>query len=86
MFNCFAKTCFEQSRTEKVSNPKFEIRNSKQFRMFKNQKILNGFVWNFEFRFFGVPFVSDFDIRISSLTLILFCSLCTNAFAQARQA
>jgi len=40
-------------------NSKFEIRSTKQIQIFKEQKILNGPVWGFEFWF-----VSDFDIRI----------------------
>ena len=65
--------------------------------MFKKQKILNGFVSDFEIRFFAFPFVSSFDIRISGfnsvaslwcpirLTIVLTllsCSLYTRAFAQ----
>jgi hypothetical protein len=45
------------------SNPKHEIRNSKQYQMAKFQMFQTREFRNFEFRKF--EFVSDFDIRIS---------------------
>jgi len=55
------------AETDERLNSKSEIRNSKQFQMFKKQKILNDPFWIFDFRF-GFSFVSDFDIRNSDFS------------------
>jgi hypothetical protein len=54
------------SRKGEGSNPKFEIRNSKQIQMFKKEKVLNGPFWilNLGFAGFGLFRISIFRFRI----------------------
>jgi len=59
------KTQRRQGTLGKRLSTKFEIRNSKQIRMIKRQKILNPTVSDFCHWNLSVWFVSDFEIRIS---------------------
>jgi hypothetical protein len=53
------------NQTGQIRSTKSEIRN--KFKCSKKEKILNGSVLDFGFRFCSFGFVSDFDIRISNL-------------------